>query len=443
MEGSSPPAMEGEPFQQRRTRASGFLRLGLAASGPASTAAVHFIQSMLLLHYLPPESFGSFAFLLVIAGFSWAAWNAVFCTPLAFLVSGTSEEQRAERVNIVGSAVLLAALLAPIAYFPVAIAVGLGTTAALLFSGFATITLIRWFGRANAYLHNRPLRSFTSDLTYSLVLLGALGYLWLTGSLSLSNSYAAMTAAALLALLPFGPALARALLSRLWAKPLRSYWRLARTQAPWSLAGVVANELKANAHVYIVTAWGGTQAYAPIAATALLVRPMTVASGALRDIERPRFARLVSGGRFGELFANIAMLRLALFLVWAVIAAAVVVLFMTDPNFLFPSSYDLRVLQIGALLWLLVSGLAMLRVPETALLQAVGTFRASAFASYYAALVSVAAVVLLVSFAGPVWSIAGIFVGQAVHAVQIAAIVRAWRRDQAVAQARLEKPEIS
>jgi O-antigen/teichoic acid export membrane protein len=338
------------------------------------------------------------------------------------------EGSGAEREAVVGAACFAGAVLALVPFTLAGLGLGLSLAAALLFASFASLTLLRWFGRAHTYFHRRQARVFVSDLIYSSVLLGALALMWLWRGVSLEAAYASMSAAAFLAMIPFGGSFAKVLVARLGRRPIRDYARMSRQQAPWSLLAVICTDLTANAHAYVVTFWAGTESYASIAATALLIRPVSVASSALRDVERPRFARLVGAARFSEIFSGIKLMRWALAMVWLVTVAAVALLFFFEPRLLFPAAYSLDTLLIGSALWLLVSGLAMLRVPESALLQAVGSFRDTALAGVYAAAVSVAAVVLLTLFAGPVWSILGIFVGQAVNALLVARLSSRWRR---------------
>jgi Flp pilus assembly protein TadB len=63
-----------------------------------------------------------------------------------------------------------------------------------------------------------------------------------------------------------------------------------------------------------------------------------------------------------------------------------------------------------------VAGMRQLRTPESVLLQAAGAFRELASASMISSGISIVAVVVFLLAFGPLWSIAGILIGEAVFA---------------------------
>ena len=74
----------------------------------------------------------------------------------------------------------------------------------MLFAAYAAVALLRWFARAHAYAVGAPLRTITSDLLYSAVLLAGVGLIALSGSNTVELPYAALLVSAALGLLPFG-----------------------------------------------------------------------------------------------------------------------------------------------------------------------------------------------------------------------------------------------
>lgn len=421
-------AKNGSLQDNQRAWLSRGMNMALAIVGPASVAAAHFIQSMVLLHRIPQAAFGSFAFLLGLAALSWTAWQAVFCAPLAQAVHAAGAGG-AQSERVAGSANLLtAAAMAPV-FFLVAMLVGLDPGPAFYFGTFGVVSLARWFGRAQAYVHDRQMRAVASDALYSITLIASLGMLVFSGHVSVTGAYASMTVSALVGLAPFGRDFVKASTSELFKRPLRRWLEVTQSRAHWSLAAVACGELAANAHAYVVMIFAGATAYAPIAATALLVRPVTFASVAMRDVERPRLARLIERKDFSEAQRSINWARGSLASAWLSSGAVVAMLLWWNPHLVFPASYDRGLLIKGSALWMAVSGLALLRVPETALLQAVGKFREIAAATAQAAVVSIFCAFALVLAVGPIWSIAAIFAGQVVNAFRIARICRAWRRE--------------
>jgi hypothetical protein len=156
---------------------------------------------------------------------------------------------------------------------------------------------------------------------------------------------------------------------------------------------------------------------------------MSLISASIRDVERPRLARLASGREFGKIAQSLRRVRWLLVGVWLLTVAATIILFSVNPRLLFPETYALSDLMIGAMLWSAVGGLALLRVPESALLQAVGSFRGVSLANLAAAVISTLAVTALVLLLPPVWSIAGVLTGQLCNAVAISYYARQWRRE--------------
>jgi O-antigen/teichoic acid export membrane protein len=197
--------------------------------------------------------------------------------------------------------------------------------------------------------------------------------------------------------------------------------------------GVLTTEATANSHVYIVTALFGPAAFAPVAASALMLRPINVAMNALTEFERAQMAREVGGGRLDLAMAAVRFFRMAMIGAWIVTVGAVAVLLRVSPHDVFPSRYPLEFLVIGAALWMLVAGVRLLRAPESTLLQAAGQFRNLALASVISSVFSVAAVLILLFTAGVLWSICGILVGETMYCLWIHRECRRWLRREAQA----------
>lgn len=394
------------------------LRYGIASVGPISSAGVQFALSLVLLHALPTAEFGSFSFLLVLSQFSSGIAMALFCAPLLIVIHQTALSE-VERESV------LAALFAGNALFSVAIGfvsfacgllLGVGTTASMLFGIYATIYLVRWYGRAFAYAEERQLRTVFSDLTYTAVLAGGIGILRLVDATTLPRVYAVLILAAAAGLLPFGlPYLAR----QMALGPMRrlaNYRTVWKEHARWSLLGVLSTEATINAHAYLVTAIAGPAAFAPIAASALLLRPLSVGTNALSEFERSRMARMLARDDLAGARRAAKGFRLMLVLVWLATAAMAAVILQWAPTLLFPGRYELHFLVVGASMWMVIGFVRMARAPDSALLQASGRFRPLAMSSMVSAGVSVVGVLALLLVAGPLWSILGLLAGETVYA---------------------------
>lgn len=394
------------------------LRYGIASVGPISSAGVQFALSLVLLHELPTAQFGSFSFLLVMSQFSSGIAMALFCAPLLIVIhqATLNEGERGSVLAALFAGNALFSLAIGVAGFACGLLLGLGTTASVLFGIYATIYLVRWYGRAFAYAEDRQSRTVFSDLTYTAVLAGGIGILWALDATTLSRVYAILILAAAAGLLPFGlPYLARQMalgpMRRLGA--YRTVWK---EHSRWSLMGVLSTEATINAHAYLVTAVAGPAAFAPIAASALLLRPLSVGTNALSEFERSRMARMLALDDLAGARKAANGFRLMLVVVWMATAMMAAAVLLWAPTLLFPARYDLNFLFVGASMWMAIGFIRMVRAPDSALLQASGRFRPLAMSSMVSAGISVVGVLTLLLLAGPLWSILGLLAGEMVYA---------------------------
>ena len=395
--------------------------------GPIGSAAAQFALSLSLLKLLPPADFGRFAFLLVLANFSTGVWSALFCAPLPILLHEGDRVARDGVLRTLFSTNLLVALAAGLFFAGMAAAVGMSPLATALFAGFGAIALLRWFARAYAYATGAPIRVVLSDFLYSTLLLLCLGTMLLGHLGSLTFAYGALFGSVTLALAPFGPRYLIDQFGRFSARAVPGYAMMWRRFSGWSLLGVLTTEATANSHAYLVTALLGPAAFAPIAASALAMRPMSVAINALTEYERAQMARQIAEGRLDETTSSIRHFRLALAAAWIGTVGLVATVAVIAPRAIIPPRYDLAFVGTGMALWMVVAGIRMGRTPESALLQGAGAFRPLALASVWSAGVSVVAVVILLLMGGPLWSIVGIGGGELIYAMWIWRQARRWR----------------
>lgn len=400
-----PPPLAGHLF-----------RYSLAVAGPVGSAGAQFLLSLVLLKTVDQGAFGRFSFLLVASQFSWGVWTALFCAPLPILLASHDARTGARLVRCLLVANLLGAAIAFLLFLGIGLALGESAPAAMLFAGYAAVALVRWFARAYAYAAGRPLRTTASDVVYAGVLLAGMASFRLARGAAPELASGALLAGAIAGLLPFGPAYLRHQFMRGSFAHLARYPEVWRAHAGWSLLGVLTTEATANAHAYLVTLIRGPTAFATVAASALLIRPITVAMNALTEYERAQMARQLGAGRTDLAMRSVRFFRFVLAAAWLATAAAVAVLLWRAPWLIFPARYDRRFLMIGAGLWMLVGAVRALRTPESALMQAGGAFRALAMASIVSCGVSVAAVLALLLLSGPLWSILGILFGESVFA---------------------------
>lgn len=406
------------------------LRYAIAAIGPLGSSGAQFILSLVLLHMLVPKEFGSFSFLLIASQFSWGIWSALFCAPLPILLNQVAGRERDDIVRALLSTNLAGAAVAFLIFWGVGTALGVPGDAALLFAAYGAVALLRWFARAYAYAVGTPLRTTASDLLYSGILLTGVAIAALEHAGSLSIAYAALLTSAVLGLLPFGPAYLAMQFGGFSLRAMLGYIDIWRRHSGWSVLGVLTTEATGNAHVYIVTLISGPTAFAPVAASALMIRPIGVAINALTEFERAQMARQIARRMFGAVNASVRMFRLVLVFAWLVTATAAALILGKAPWIMFPSHYSLTFMTTGTALWMAVAGMRLVRTPESALLQAAGAFRPLAFASVVSSGFSVVMVFVLLWLSGPLWSILGILLGEAVFALVTWVQAHRWRTDQ-------------
>lgn len=390
-------------------------RLGgyaLAGAGPIAVSGAHFLLSLAMVAAATPAAFGAFTFLMVAMQFGWGLASALVGAPLQV-------RHRAGRATSSGEALLAAGLCGSAAgglsLALIGAALALAPVAVVLAAAAGTLGLLRWIARAWNYADGRAAVVARSDLAYAMTLLLMLATARLLGVDGATSGYAALAFAAGCGLVMAGAPFLRQQFRRPTCAALRRYRAIWRGQSRWALLGVVSTEASANAHAYLVTLAFGPAAFAPIAAGALLVRPLNLAQTALADFERPRLARMDDRERRRAL----RLFRIVLLAIWAAAALGAIILFATWLRGLIPAGYDAGTLAVAVALWLGVAGTILLYVPESVLLQARGAFRPLAVANLWAGAGSIVGVAAMLLLAPPVWSIAGLAIGAAVNVALI------------------------
>ena len=391
-----------------------------AAAGPMSSAAVQFLLSLILLARLPVAEFGRVSFLFIVSQFSVGIWSALFNSPSLVLSARAAAEKSGEgsaarELRGVRSASFFALGPTAFLFFGIAIATGLPAAAAGLFGVYGTLVLFRQSARIRAAAAGEYRRALFSDLAYSgLLLLGVAILAWLPASGTL-RALVLLVAAVLGGLVPFALVGERLTLPR-W-RDVRGYGAVWNRDSRWSIIGVITTEATVNGHSYIVTVLLGPTAFAPIVATALFTRPVTVAINALAEFERARAAHRIARKEYRAIATARRHLRLLLLAIWlgAIVVAAAVIMF--APSEYMVDKFGLPVVVTGAVLWLAVALARLLHTAEGVILMAAGRFQQLARISMRTALVSVACVTALIFALPPVWSIAGIVVGEGLFAL--------------------------
>jgi O-antigen/teichoic acid export membrane protein len=402
-------------------------RYSLSAVGPIAVSGAHFAASLIFLHKLSPAEFGLFSFLLVVVPFGLSISSGLLGAPLLNAIGKSEIVAEAKRAAFreVNRFYCLAAgtVTALLMHFGNA-----DTASSLLLGAYGATMTFRWFARYNAYNANAPWRVAASDFAYSGILLLGLAALVALGRLSLERTSAVLLLSALLGLLPFGRGFMRNQLSRPVPGFFAVYAPIWRDITRWSLMGVVASEMTANAHAYLVTLISGTHAFALLALGTLMMRPLSLVLGALPDRERPAIASALAQGDVKGALATIVDFRIVAAAMWVGNVALAVAILAWFPGLVIRDGFDPRSVAEVVAIWALIGAVRALRAPEAAFLTAAGEFHPLARAGLWGSALSLGGTALLLVLFGPVVSLGGIAAGEVAMTLRVMALMASWRR---------------
>lgn len=404
-------------------------RYVLAAIGPVGVAGTQFVLSLQLLHVLPTDEFGRFSFLLIASQLTLGLSNALFCAPLAVVMADRAHSEAAGALDPVFGANTAFIAVSSLVFLCLGPLLGLSAIETGLFAAYAAAALWRWFGRAHAYARGDTRAPILSDIAYSCSVALCVMMTAMASAASEPLAYAGLLISALIGIAPFGLSYVRRSFRGLNKTNLKGYRPIWRDHARWALLGVLTTEVTANAHAYVVTLVSGAAAFAVIAASGILIRPMTVLMNALTEFERPQLARQLREGDRKSALRSLTTFRSLLAFACIASAGGAALLLTKTPSLVFPARYDLVEVSIAATVWMAIVTIRAGRTAESAALQAAGMFQRLAEASFLSAIVSAILVCLLLFTWGPLWSLAGILTGELIFACWIWYEYFRWRKD--------------
>ena len=402
-----------------------FGRFGLASLSSAIVSVSHLLIQLFSIHHLETAAIGTLAFLLVIIQFGYGLSNALVSTPYTIVVN-QGDDADARSVDFFFPVNLMLAASQGLICAAIAWATA-SPSAALLFGLAGMLSLIRWFGRSNAYAHHTPARAARSDLAYAGTILAGLLIAMRTGA-DMSAIGGMLVAASLIGLLPFGLAYLRRHFAMAPGRALGAYRPVWKEQSAWTLVGVLSTEATSNSHSYIVTLLAGPTAFAPIAVGMLFFRPVNVCITALTQLERPRLTRAVARGDHGAAIRSERVFMAALVLLWLATCAVAAIALYAFPGLILKPTLDHRLVMIAVGLCALLSLVQCVQTPMSVMTQARKAFRPLAAQSMRSCGVGLIAVTLIVLGTAPVFSIGGVVLSQLVMTFGIWRLDRRWRR---------------
>lgn len=402
-----------------------FRRFLIAIGGSAGVALSGFILSILLLRTVTPAQFGVYGFIQVVIALGFGISNALFGSPLTVALNRT-ETPKSGTAESYFKASFLIGLLASLSLVPLALSFGESCEIGAAFSVSAMLMWTRWISRSYANAIHQHRRVAVSDACYTVITLLGAAILFVLNEVSIKHVVSLQSLGAGLGLLALGLKSLIVQLRGIWNGPSAPFRQGFKEQGRHALLGVITTEATANVHSYMVTLMLGPAAFAPLAASVLLFRPVPLVILSLTQLERPRIAQLLRDTQLKAAWRAIRFFRGTVLTFWIFNLAIIYWIATHYLDVVIRGHYDTNVIIQATYFWAAIMGLRCLRGPESALLQANGDFKPLARVTVISCLVTIPLVAALVYLYGAIWSLAGILTGE----VLATALTRSLARKQ-------------
>jgi O-antigen/teichoic acid export membrane protein len=377
-------------------------------------SAFNFALGIFTLRVLSLHDFGLFAFVLVLANAFAGVGNALASTPL--LVMTPALARRGERIRL--EATLSAAnglMTLTLAGAATAGFLTFGSSAEFSLAGAAFIaaSCLRNHWRVFAFARRVAGASVVSDLVYVGVATVGLGTIAAAtgGTVEVEAALAVLGGASLCSMIAIRRRLGIALRFRL-RRFMPAVYRRVWDESRWSLLGVITTSLQTQAHSFVVTAFAGPAAFAPLAAGNALFGPMRMTVVAWQMVARPDFAAAIGRNDQARLWRTVKasaavflagnlIFILSLYGVWDFVDAH-----------LFRQKYADQPMLLIVALWTAVSAVSSMRGVLSGAIQAYRDFRRLALSTVQGGLISMAVATALFLAFDPAASLLGILAGE-------------------------------
>ncbi len=394
-----------------------FKRAIAAIGGSAGMALTSLVLALCLMQKGTIEEYGLFAFLLVTQALANGFSNAMLGSPLLIVLSEAEKNNSVTAIHKVSS-FMLANLLLCLTFAVVQAGIVWSFTQdpalTLIYAFSAFITTLRWFGRSYCNNSHQPGRVVFSDAGYTLASLCLAAWMFFIDNVSL-HSFGVLTAVAAVIALPLlGRDFTTIQFIKVFGANIAGFIEGWHKQGKHALLGVLTTEGTLNSHSYMITLFFGPAAFAPIAAAALLFRPVMVVLTSLAQIERPRLRQLLATKQVFEAKASLLRYRSINSGFWFIncVLAALVLLFLLD--FYWQDVNSTSTLILAAVFFALIQGSRAISSTYNVFLQAADKFKVLSLVTLKTSLLTIPLVFLMLQFFEPVFSLIGIFAGELV-----------------------------
>ena len=399
-------------------------RYTLAVGAQALVSGFHFLLNIVLVRQISQYDYGTFAFAFVLAMFAQAINNALISTPLTVytpvIKDGDARAQQEKMLSFVNLIFCIGLMIVGLMYVPFS---ALDSSTVICISLFVAVYAARQYSRSFGYARLRPLVTAAGDTTYMLAGITIMAIL-LTVNPEPSVGYIllALAGANLIAILVENILLhGRAALDQIKGS-WNGYGHIWE-QSRWALAGAVTTLLMGQAHSLIIVKSQGPEAFAPLAAGAVLFGPVRVALMTWQNMVKPEMAMALSEDRFQEVRGQMKRTTVLMAIVMACVVAALAIFWPWIYGFLYEKRYASEPMAMIVALWAAITLCSASYTPMSAALQALNNFRALAMGSIYASGVAAATVTALLYFHSPEATLVGILMAELFLAVFMLRVV--------------------
>ena len=374
-----------------------------------------FLTGFALLHSAETAHYALFALSQVVQGTANGVVNALCASPLLLLMNSGATSARAGSepcyapdygaFKSYGIVALAIAVIASVVQLVLAFILDWPLASALTIALGCGILTFRWYLRAVAQNFKQGLL-VVSDLILALVqLLGLVG-LFAADSLNLFNITMLLLLSAIFSCLPY---IAIFIANFTGQANWRGFQTGYQQQGRPALSGMISVELATNFHSYAIVLLAGATAFAPIAAAAMFLRPMTIVQNSLVQYFRPHLVRqltteIANKVQIRRIVSHILQASMA---AWLLNVAAIGVVAFFAVSWLWPDpSTSANFFLAFALTcgWYL---LRSLRIHTSAVLQAADCFAELARVTWISSAMLVPLVLIALMLGSPVMSLVG------------------------------------
>lgn len=390
-------------------------RLLLSLSGEGLQSGFHFLLSLFLIRLMGVHDFGLFAIIFVLGGVSLTYGNALISVPASVEIARTKR-----RCQLNTQEVLFGTIAVLVSIFIGATGAGvlfltLGHPLEAISGGlFVGCWALRNHVRTILFARREAGAATVSDLVYSI-----------GGITSVATQLWFGTQSSRVAEIMFGLSLANAVamgaafwVAKRWPRirfhrKVFDVFRSIRKDVAWSFLTATTWTLQSQGLTFLIAATAGPDAYAPVAAGALLFAPLRPAICAIVNVFRPHFAKAFSEGH-GSYIRGVGFgLTAGIVFCCLILGGLIWTSWAYIDTYIFYKKFDISAMQIivglsgfSALLYLTYT------VPLT-IFQAAGQFRPVAVATILGSATCLASVSVLLAAAPVEWSLIGVVLGEA------------------------------